>query len=63
MSATVPATAGAAMLVPLSVRYGLNCVGRLPASRYCGFSTYILLFGLASDATPVPGATRSGLAA
>ena len=35
---------------------------REPLTRYCAFSTYILLFGLASDTTLVPGATTSGLA-
>ena len=35
---------------------------REPLTRYCAFSTYILLFGLASETTLVPGATTSGLA-
>ena len=33
ISATVPATTGAAMLVPVRLRYGLNGVGRVPSSR------------------------------
>ena len=37
-------------------------VEREPLTRYCAFSTYILLFGLDSETTLVPGATTSGLA-
>ena len=34
ISATVPATTGDAMLVPLRLRYGRLGVSRLPLSRY-----------------------------
>jgi hypothetical protein len=33
INATVPATTGAAMLVPVRLRYGLNAVRRVPSSR------------------------------
>ena len=35
MSATVPDTTGAAMLVPLSARYGIVAVLIEPLTRYC----------------------------
>jgi hypothetical protein len=63
ISAIVPVTTGAAMLVPLKLRYGRYEVDTVPFSRYGDFAVYIQLAGLLSDSMPTPGATRSGLAA
>ncbi len=66
ISATVPATTGAAMLVPLSVRYGfVESSDERPAQQRRPGSPMLtsVLPGAASDTVPAPGATRSGLAA
>ena len=62
MSATVPVTTGADMLVPLRLRYGRYEVGTVPFNRYAPSAPYIQLLGLLSDSMPTPGATRSGFA-
>src|SRR6266516_4094767 len=63
INATVPVTTGAAMLVPLRLRYGRYGVGTVPLRRYAGIELYKKLSGALSDSMPTPGATRSGLAA
>src|SRR5436853_2275739 len=63
MSATVPATTGAAMLVPLRLRYGRYGVATVPLNRYADIVLYRRLSGALSDSIPTPGAMRSGLAA
>src|SRR5687767_10636943 len=62
MSAMVPLTTGAAMLVPLSERYGSAGVGTVPQSRISGLVFHSVLPASAIDSIPTPGATRSGLA-
>src|SRR5215212_1374852 len=51
------------MLVPLSDRYGLAPRPSEPSTRYSALAKYRELPAAASDMVPVPGATRSGLAA
>src|SRR4029450_3508899 len=63
INATVPATTGDAMLVPVRLRYGFSPHSSEPVRRYAAFVTYIVLNGSDSETTPVPGATRSGFAA
>src|SRR5262245_15533029 len=60
--ATVPDTTGAAMLVPVRLRYGLCADGIDPASRYGASVVYSVLPNAAVETTPVPGATTSGFA-
>ena len=62
INATVPATTGVAMLVPLRLKYGRYDVETVPGSRYGDMVAYIALDGLLSDSMPTPGATRSGFA-
>src|SRR4051812_5658443 len=61
-SAIVPLTTGAAMLVPLSERYGSVAVGTVPRRRIWGFAFHSVLPASAVDSIPTPGATRSGFA-
>ena len=63
IKATVPATIGAAMLVPVRLRYGWLTVGTLPQSRPCGLRAKSALAASAIASTATPGATRSGFAA
>ena len=60
--ATTPLTTGAAMLVPLSVRYGIRAAV-VPATRSAGLRSANALSLSLSETMRVPGATRSGLAA
>ena len=60
--ATTPLTTGAAMLVPLSVRYGY-APPLVPATRSSGLRNASALPSSLSETMRVPGATRSGLAA
>ena len=46
ISATVPATTGAAWLVPLKLRYGMYGAVSAPGSRYSSHLSYIVLPGL-----------------
>src|SRR3954463_4839152 len=63
INATVPVTIGAAMLVPVRLRYGFLGVRNEPLSSIVGLSRYSTLPGAASEAMPTPVATTSGLAA
>src|SRR5918911_1824041 len=63
ISATVPDTTGAAMLVPLRLRYGSDAVDTVPATRYAAFVASRVLPAASIETIPVPGATRSGFAA
>src|SRR6185436_20051669 len=60
--ATVPDTTGAAMLVPLKLRYGSEAVAIAPARRNSDFVESIVLPAAAIETVPVPGAMRSGFA-
>src|SRR5687767_815281 len=62
INATVPATTGEAMLVPVRLKYGLLPHGSVPFRRYAAFVTYIVLVGSDNETMPVPGATTSGFA-
>src|SRR6516165_12549919 len=63
IAAMVPLTTGAAMLVPLRLRYGNAGAGTDPGRSAAARLSYRLLPGTASDTVPTPGATRSGFAA
>src|ERR1051326_6305763 len=62
ISATVPVTTGADMLVPLRLRYGFVVALRRPPRSDVALVVYRRLPGAESDATPTPAATTSGLA-
>src|SRR5687768_12172812 len=63
ISATVPATTGADMLVPLRLKYGCVEVSTVPQRRAAGCDRKSELVASVSDSMPTPGATMSGLAA
>src|SRR6185436_5545249 len=63
INATVPATTGVAILVPLRLRYGNAGLDTVPLNRYADSDVYIVLSGLLNDSMPTPGATRFGFAA
>src|SRR5690349_17163309 len=60
--ATVPATTGAAMLVPVRLRYGRAVKLSNPPSRYADLVVYSVLPGADRDAIPTPVASTSGFA-
>ncbi len=63
INATVADTTGAAMLVPLRLKYGGELVATEPQIRAAGRPTNNVLPGSASDSMPTPGATTSGFCA
>ena len=62
-SAAPPAMCGAAMIVPLRLKYGGESVATEPQIRAAGRPTNNVLPGSASDSMPTPGATTSGFCA
>ena len=62
ISATVPVTTGAAMLVPLSARYGFEPSAERAVEQRRTFVDVEGAAGTASETVPTPGATRSGFA-
>src|SRR6516165_3712180 len=63
IAAMVPLTTGAAMLVPLRLRYGNAGAATDPGRSAAARLSSRVLPGTANHTVPTPGATRSGFAA